>query len=117
MSRHGHWASDVRHLELHRVALENLRARPDLVEACLGLVDDWLVREDLQASRVWLEQWREMLSTWSVDRIAAVVLDEEIGQTLRQCSPLSPALTPQERWTALAEVNRRLEREARRAPV
>jgi hypothetical protein len=50
-----------------------------------------------------------MLADWPIDRIAAVVLDPERGQTLRRCSPLGPALTPRERWTALAEVNRDIE--------
>jgi hypothetical protein len=117
MSRHGHRAADVRNLELHRLAMQKLCERPDLVKACLDLIDVWLCREDLQASRRWLEQWRDMLSTWSIDRIAAVVLDEEGGQTLRQCSPLGPALTPRERWAVLDEVNRRLECEARRPPA
>jgi hypothetical protein len=43
-----------------------------------------------------------MLSSWEVDRIAGVVLDPDEGQTLRQCSPLGPALTPRERWAVLA---------------
>jgi hypothetical protein len=41
------------------------------------------------------------------------VLDAEGGQVLRQCSPLAPVLTPQERWAVLKEVNQRLEAEDR----
>ena len=55
-----------------------------------------------------------MLADWPVDRIANLVLDEERGQTLRQCSPLGPTLTPKERWQLLAEVDREADEQAAR---
>jgi hypothetical protein len=106
MAAHGHARSDRRNLHLHRVALEKLAHHPELRRACLSLVDEWLGRREHEASRSWLLQWREMLSTWSLPEISAVVLDPEAGQTLRQCSPLAPVLTPQERWAALDEIDR-----------
>ena len=45
-----------------------------------------------------------MLTSWTLERVAETVLDPVRGQTLRQCSPLGPALTPAERWRALAEL-------------
>ena len=51
----------------------------------------------------------KMLSDWPLDRIAQVVLDLDGGQTLRQCSPLAPVLTPRERWEALAAVDGAIE--------
>lgn len=106
MASHGHARSDLRHLHLHRVAIENLRRHPELRRACVALLDEWLERKEHAASRRWLMQWREMLSSWTVQQIAEVVLDPESGQTLRQCSPLAPVLTPQERWAALEEIER-----------
>ena len=50
-----------------------------------------------------------MLRDEPLDCVAKVVLDEEHGQMLRQCSPLAPVLTPRERWAALKEINQRLE--------
>ena len=72
-------------------------------------------RTEHAPSRPWLMQWREMLSGWTPEQIADVVLDPESGQTLRQCSPLAPVLTPQERWAALEEVERRPRSDADRA--
>ena len=108
----GHRMSDLRHLHLHRMALEKLRERPALRRQCLELLDRWLASPEQAPSRTWLEQWREMLTDWPLERIAGTVLDPEGGQTLRQCSPLGPVLTPRERWAALAEVNRQVQTKA-----
>ena len=107
MAPHGHARTEARTLRLHEVALRNLCDRPALRQACLALVTRWLGAPVHTPSRPWLEQWREMLEEWPLERIARVVLDPDGGQTLRQCSPLGPALTPQERWAVLAEVDAR----------
>src|SRR5437667_3403312 len=86
MQRHGHARADARNLHLHRAALDNLRARPEQRHACARLVESWLAAPEAPA-RKWLEQWRDMLAEWPVERIAEVVLDEDRGQALRQCSP------------------------------
>lgn len=101
---HGHARSDLRNLRLHRAAIEKLRRRPELRQPCLDLVREWQRRQENRASAPWLAQWHEMLSSWSVDRIADSILDPEEGQTLRQCSPLAPVLTPRERWAVLEAV-------------
>jgi hypothetical protein len=108
VQRHGHFVTDRRSLELHRAAFEKLRGRPELKARVLELVERWLGLEELASSRQWLGEWREMLESWSVERMTARVLDEEGGQVLRQCSPLAPVLTPQERWGILRRVNERL---------
>jgi hypothetical protein len=86
--------------------MEKLRRQPELRRSCVALLDEWLERKEQAASRQWLLLWREMLSSWTVQQIADLVLDAESGQTLRQCSPLAPVLTPQERWAALEEIER-----------
>jgi hypothetical protein len=96
----------MRHIHLHRVAMEKLRHHPELRESCVALLDEWLGQREHAASKPWLMQWRQMLSSWTADQIADVVLDPESGQTLRQCSPLAPVLTPQERWAVLEEIDR-----------
>src|SRR4051812_47881336 len=87
MPLHGHARADARNLHLHRAAMDKLRDDPELRHACVRLVEEWLVKPEVPA-RKWLEQWRDMLAGWPVEQIAAVVLDETRGQTLRQCSPL-----------------------------
>ena len=106
---HGHSKADARHLHLHRVALEKLRREPALKLRVLALLEKWLGGPEGQISQPWLEEWRTMLRDEPLDHVAKVVLDEERGQVLRQCSPLAPVLTPRERWAALKEINQRLE--------
>ena len=103
---HGHSKADVRHWRLHEAALDKLRLHPELLAPVLSLLDRWLEQEDLRPARRWLEQWREMLTTWPFERLFQTVLDEEQGSILRQCSPLGPVLTASERWAALEEANR-----------
>ena len=105
---HGHDRAAARNLHLHRAAFARLGERPELLPLCLRLVEKWLA-EPSQPARPYLEEWRQMLSTWPLDRTAARVLEAESGQALRQCSPLGPTLSPQERWRLLEEVNRALE--------
>jgi hypothetical protein len=109
--RHGHERADRRNLVLHKAALDELRASPELRARCLALVEKWLVQPEQAHARRYLESWRDMLATWTFDDIAALVLDPDRGQALRQCSPLGPALTPQQRWRLLDEVNRALDEE------
>ena len=115
MLDHGHAASDLRNLELHRVALDKLRMSPHLQQRCLALVDQWMARAEHRPALSYLERWREMLAGWPLERISAVVLDPEGGQALRQCSPLGSALSPQERWAILRDVNSRMARSTQRA--
>jgi hypothetical protein len=109
MSAHGHSRADARNLYLHRAALANLLGDPALRERCLSLVTRWLAQPEQRPAWPYLERWREMLAHWPPERIAPVVLDEEGGQALRQCSPLGPALTPRERWQLLREINQQLD--------
>jgi len=104
MPRHGHAKADERSLELHQAALEKLGKNPELRPPVVKLVERWLEREDQRSSRPWLEEWRDMLTTWTLPAIMDLVLDEERGHVLRQCSPLAPVLTPRERWAVLKRV-------------
>jgi hypothetical protein len=103
---HGHHRSDARNLHLHEAALSKLREEPSLRARCLALLETWLPAPGQQSVHEVLEQWKEMLTSWGIDQIARLVLDETEGQVLRQCSPLGPLLTPQERWALLAEIDR-----------
>jgi len=111
MIRHGHSRSDERSLALHGAAFEKLRQRPELKGRVLQLVARWLGQEELQSSRRWLEEWRDMLTSWTLEAVREHILDEERGQVLRQCSPLSPVFTPRERWAVLKHVNERFKAE------
>jgi hypothetical protein len=113
MVPHGHWRADQRNLHLHRAAIGRLAEDPALRQRCLALVLRWRAQPEHAASAPYLDAWRDMLRTWPIERIAALVLDEGAGQAMRQCSPLAPALRPRERWSLLAEINRRLDAEAR----
>lgn len=112
---HGHHKAERRNHHLHRAALAKLREEPERKTAALELLERWLADERLESSRPWLLEWRALLTERTIDDIAAIVLSEE-GQALRQCSPLGPLLTPQERWKALAEVNAALRDGERGSP-
>lgn len=101
---HGHSKADARNLWLHRAALGNLAKNPELRLRCLASLERWLAQDSFASSRSYLEQWRRMLTEWTDEQIAELILDAEKGQTLRQCSPLGPTLTPQERWRLLREL-------------
>jgi hypothetical protein len=113
---HGHAKADLRNRHLHQVALEKLHRHPELLSPVMALLDRWLEQESLRSSRPWLERWRELLTSRPFEQMSEVVLSEEEGQVLRQCSPLGPVLTVQERWKALQDVNRQL-RERAAAPL
>jgi hypothetical protein len=100
---HGHSKADLRNWHVHRAALENLQRHPERLPSVLALLENWLRDESLGHARAWLDQWRELLTVRPFAEMRALVLDPERGQLLRQCSPLGPALTPQERWRALEE--------------
>ena len=114
---HGHSKADLRNWHLHRVALEKLQRHPELLPSVLSLLDNWLRDENFRPSRAWLGQRREMLTAWPFVKMRAILLDAERGQVLRQCSPLGPVLTPQERWQALEEAGRSGTLEAIPAPA
>lgn len=83
--------------------MEKLERHPELLAAVLSLLDGWIRNEELRASRIGLEQWRQMLTRWPFEKVRALLLDPERGQVLRQCSPLGPVLTPRERWRAFPD--------------
>lgn len=99
-------------MRLHCLALEKLRLQPELKVKVLALLERWLEGDAQESSRPSLEEWRSLLQQGSLEELARVVLDEQRGQTLRQCSPLAPVLTPQERWGALKQVNAELRQAA-----
>lgn len=109
--RHGHERADRRNLQLHRAAVDNLRRTSELRTRCLVLVERWIAQPEQSHALRYLTAWRDMLASWSIDDMAALVLDADRGQVLRQCSPLGPALTAQQRWRILDEVNRTLDAE------
>jgi hypothetical protein len=111
MLRHGHLKAEFRHWHLHQVALEKLRLHPELMSAVRALLEQWLKSEALLPSRPWLQEWQAMLTHWSFEKLCSTVLDWKQGQVLRQCSPLGPVPSPQERWAALAEADRQFDQQ------
>lgn len=114
MNSHGHAKADHRNLALHRAALAKLERNPQLLTPVLALLDRWLKDEAQRSSWPHLHRWRALLTQWPFLQMASCVLDPEGGQVLRQCSPLGPVLSPQERWAAFKEADHEV-REAEEA--
>jgi len=105
---HGHSRSDACHLALHRAALAKLHGHPELRTPCLDLLKYWRDKQLASGSEPYLEQWADMLEHWSDDQLEGLILDEVKGQALRQCSPLGPLFTAQERSEILERTNQAL---------
>lgn len=106
---HGHTNADARNKALHQAAFTKLRDNSELLGKCLELLARWLHDPEQVACRPYLMQWHDLLTRRPIDKVAELVLNDTDGQTLRQCSPLGPALSPKERWAAFAAINSELQ--------
>ena len=92
-----HRTSDRQSLLLVRAAVERMKAQPSLREGVLATLDRWDSVAP-PASKPLRDAWRRMViaGDWSL------ALDPgELGQQLRQASPLAKALTSAERWAII----------------
>lgn len=97
-----HQDLDRRSLELHRLVAEKLRRDPALLERAAAILARW--RKNAPPQRVPYFGERQQLIEAGVEACLAVATEEsERATALRQCSPLSCLLEPDERLRFLAE--------------
>lgn len=94
-----HRASDEQSLRLTEVALQRLRAQPELEAQVRATLDHW-DRVAPLASKPLRDTWRRILD----DRDWALALERsDRGQQLRQASPLGRALDAPTRWSIIRQ--------------
>ncbi|HEU0054328.1 MAG TPA: hypothetical protein VFQ39_14170 [Longimicrobium sp.] len=94
---------DERSLALDRRTAEIVRKRPELIQYALANLDRW---EATQGPNPAFQEWRRILTTQPLDIVLALMTDEgEDAKRLRQSSPFTGILSPEERL----EIFRRFE--------
>jgi hypothetical protein len=94
---HGHAKAEERHLALHRLAFEKLRADPEGGKhKARELLERWLGMANLEASHLLFRRWQALLDR-PVDEIEEEILGDTDHQLI-QCSPLGALITPRERF-------------------
>lgn len=88
-----HPAIDRRSLMMHRIIPDRLRANSALLETAQANMVRWNCKD-----RGWWREWREILEKPLEEIIAILERDEEVGCRLRQNSPFTGILSPQEVW-------------------
>jgi hypothetical protein len=96
-----HIRIEERSIALHRAVAERIRGNPKLMEEAIINLQRYL-KQSLSDSRkpiCPLVEWQELLENQSLEEILDfMVSDSERAKRLRQSSPFSGILTPQERW-------------------
>jgi hypothetical protein len=99
----GHEWIDQRSLALDKAIAAKLRARPELLQCATETLQNWIRQRQPTVPQVMLE-WQEILTTWSFDKITALLTSSEPEPTrLRQSSPFCGILTQQERMKIFQE--------------
>lgn len=105
-----HRLAEARSLAAHQLIADRLADEPGLLDMARERVAGWLV--DGSVSRVYAQEWREILVGDLASIRAALVDDSERGRALRQCTPFAGAIDPRTRWRLWARVREDLEAES-----
>lgn len=98
---------DQRSLALDKAIAAKLRAQPELLLRAKDTLQNWLRQRQPTVPQVMLE-WQEILTTWSFEKILALLTSSEQEPTrLRQSSPFCGILTQQERMKIFQEYESR----------
>ncbi len=102
-----HTAANDRALGMARVIADLIRSDPSMITRARQHVDR-LLREGQGAASGDLAEWRQLLETYSPERVQdLVVATSSRGERLRQSSPFFAVLTPAERDRLMAEMEKR----------
>ncbi len=91
-----HRLAELRSIALHRAIGEELRRRPDLIEAARHRLAS--SREPGKGPALYREAWLALLSE-PLERVVAFLSeDSERARELRQATPFAGVIPPSERW-------------------
>ncbi len=91
-----HVLAEVRSLEIHRLAADELRRNPDRLEGVRARVRGWLA--DGTVHPIYAQRWWQILSRPLEDVIAVMTDPEEDARALRQASPFAGLVDARTRW-------------------
>lgn len=95
---------DRRSLELHRLVAEKIRREPALLGRAAKILARWRVgRSTPSESAPYLDTWQRLLDAGMEACLAVATEDSQHATALRQSSPLSCLLEPDERLSFLAD--------------
>jgi len=88
---------DERSLALHAAIAEKIRRDPKLLEIARRNLGRWMENAGAAALPV-LQSWKTKIETWPLEKLLGFITEEsERANQLRQSSPFTGILTPQER--------------------
>ena len=90
-----HGQIEERSILLHRVIAQRVSENPALLEVARNNLRRWIGQ---QGERLYWTEWEKILEDSMEEILAFMVSPTERARRLRQSSPFSGILTPQERW-------------------
>lgn len=91
-----HQELDARSLAMHRLIAEKVRRDPSLFENVRATLARWRPTT-APGTLPYHEEWERLVSEGTEACLAVAVEDSERARALRQCSPFTGILTPEER--------------------
>lgn len=91
-----HRLAELRSLSLHRAIGEELRRRPEIVEAARRRLEE--PTNGRSTARAYRDEWLAILALPIARIIEVIVADDERGRELRQTTPFTGVIGPRERW-------------------
>ena len=90
-------------LAAHRVAVERLRKRPELIEQAVSLLRRWREQAGATRSDRYWDEWEQLLAEGANRIEQATCAADEHAATLRSMSPLGVLISQHERSELLRE--------------
>jgi hypothetical protein len=98
-----HVRIDHRSLDLHRLIADKIRMQPDLFALPIANIRRWKAK--YAVAPPCFDEWAEILEKGMDHALAVATEDSDRAAELRQCSPFTGILSPQERWRFLKQWN------------
>jgi hypothetical protein len=90
-----HRTAELRSIALHEIVARRSREDPAVLDAARSRVAGWIA-EGGPVDERYARRWQDLLGRADDAILAALVADTEEMRDLRQCSPFSDAVTPDE---------------------
>lgn len=99
-----HRTAELRSIALHEIVARRVGEDPAVLDHARARVAEWLTQGGPVDARYAL-RWEELLARPAEQVLAALIADTEEMRDLRQCSPFSGVVTPDEWLDIVASVS------------